>query len=85
MKKIILLTQNQCPKCLVLENYLKHELHDVYEDHIEIVKREAEPKRFMFLARNHGIMATPALISGDDVLLMPDSSNTKEFLEKHTQ
>ena len=84
MTKILLLTQNQCPKCLVLETYLKHELHDIYLDQIEVIHREKEPKRFMALARCHGIMATPALISGDDVLRMPDASNTKDFLESHT-
>lgn len=83
MKRIILLTQDSCPKCVVLEHYLVHGLNNRYETSIDIIKRESNPKMFMNYARRLGIMATPALIVDGDVLTNPDSSNTLAFLEKH--
>lgn len=83
MKKILILSQDSCPKCVVLDQYLKQGLNNQFEDDIEYVTREQDGKLFMSLARHHGIMATPALIIGQDVLLTPDPSNTLAFLEKH--
>lgn len=82
-KKIIMLSQAQCPKCVVLDHYLSHGLNNKYEAQIEVVTRENDPKRFMALARQKGILATPALIAETEVLLNPDATNTLAFLEKH--
>lgn len=84
MNKIILLSQNNCPKCVVLDQYLHLGLNDRFKDQIEIVSREKDAKRFMQLARHNGIMATPALICKDGVLANPTPENTLEFLEQHS-
>lgn len=82
-KKIIMLTQNNCPKCVVLDTYFKEGLKGRFDDAITVVHRDQQSKEFMRLVRSHGIMATPALISGDDVLHHPSKDNVVEFLEKH--
>lgn len=76
MSKIILLTQEVCPKCHVLKQFLGGRDYDE-------VKREDDPKRFMALARKHGIMATPALIAGDSVLMDTKKELVDDFFEKH--
>lgn len=78
MKKIKMLTQDNCPKCITLKLFL--EINE-YIDDIEIVKREDNPKLFMALARKHGIMATPALIAGEMVLRDTSSANVSVFLK----
>lgn len=85
MSKIIMLTQDNCPKCVALKGFLEMGLRNKYENEIEIVKREEQPKRFMDLALNHGIMATPALIANEDVLLDTSPSKVGPFLEKHVK
>lgn len=83
MKKIQILTQDACPKCVVLEHYFMHGLNDQFKNDIEYIKRENQNKQFMALARRYGIMATPALIIDGDVLHHPDANNTLAFLQKH--
>lgn len=82
---MIMLSQKNCPKCRVLEEYLKMGLNDRYVNDIEVVMREDDEKRFMKYARKHGIMATPALIAGDYVLHSPSNEDTLKFLEKLIQ
>lgn len=83
MNKIIMLTQNNCPKCVVLEEYLKNGLDNKYEEYIERISKEKRSKDFMALARRNGIMATPALIIGESVLINPNSENVLGFLKEH--
>ena len=83
MKKIIMLTQDNCGKCIVLDEYLKNGLNDQYKDIIKVVHMGQDPKLFMSLARTHGVMATPALIAGDHALLDPNPSNTQDFIEEN--
>lgn len=85
MKKVIMLTQDNCPKCVGLKGFLEMGLKNKYEDSIEVVKKEDNPKRFMDLALSNGIMATPALIAEGDVLLDTTPSKVAPFLEKHVK
>ena len=82
---MIMLSQKNCPKCRVLEEYLKMCLKDRYVNDIEVVMREDNEKSFMNYARKYGIMATPALIAGDNVLHSPSNEDALDFLEKHIQ
>ncbi|WP_331836837.1 glutaredoxin [Erysipelothrix piscisicarius] len=78
----MMLTQDNCPKCMALKNYLELGLRNKYAEHIEVVKREENPERFKSIALDHGIMATPALIGGDEVLLDTNPSKVNAFFEK---
>lgn len=83
MKKVKMLTQDNCPKCVALKSFLEMGLRNKYADNIEVVKREEKNEEFMDLVKKHDIMATPALVIGDDVLLDTSPSKVSEFLEKH--
>lgn len=83
MKKVIMLTQDNCPKCVALKSFLELGLKNQYVDNIEIVKREENPKRFMELALNNDIMATPALIAENEVLLDTTPSKVTPFLQRN--
>lgn len=85
MSKIIMLTQDNCPKCVGLKSFLELGLKNKYSDSIEIVKKEDNPKRFMDIALENGIMATPALIAKDEVLVDTTPSKVMPFLEKHSE
>lgn len=85
MSKVIMLTQERCPKCVALKSFLELGLRNKYADHIEIVKREEEPERFMEYVKAHDIMATPVLISKEDVLIDTNPSKVTSFLEKAIQ
>lgn len=76
MKKIQMLTQDNCAKCIVLEKYLERSR---YFDLVEVVDRGKSPKEFMALVRKHQIMATPALIYGEEVLRDTSEEKVKEF------
>lgn len=80
MKKIQMLTQDNCPKCIILDQFLENGLNDEYKDQIEVIHRSNDEKLFMSLARKHGIMATPALICGDEVLVDTSEAKVKDFL-----
>lgn len=83
MSKVIMLTQDNCPKCVGLKGFLEMGLKNKYENDIEVVKKENDPKRFMDLALSNGIMATPALIADGEVLVDTTPSKVTPFLEKH--
>lgn len=80
---IKILSQQVCPKCDQLFQYLKFGLQDKYKDQIEIIKKEDKPEQFNQLVHQHQIMATPAIIIGDEVLKDCTPLNTANFLKKH--
>ncbi|MDE8256258.1 glutaredoxin family protein [Erysipelothrix rhusiopathiae] len=82
MTKIMMLTQDNCPKCMALKNYLELGLRNKYAEHIEVVKREDDPERFKSIALEYGIMATPVLIGGGEVLVDTNPSKVNAFFEK---
>lgn len=77
-----MLTQDNCPKCMALKNYLELGLRNKYAEHIEVVKREDDPERFKSIALEYGIMATPVLIGGGEVLVDTNPSKVNAFFEK---
>ena len=83
MKKILILTQDHCPKCVVLEQFLRVGLKNEYIENIEYVKREDNESLFMKLVRKHGIQSTPALVCGDELLVNTEPSKVIEFIEKN--
>lgn len=83
MKKIQMLTQDHCPKCIALEQFLVFGLKDQYKENIEIVKREDNEALFMKIVKKHGIQSTPALVCGDAVLLNTEPSNVTDFMNQH--
>lgn len=83
--KIKLLTQNNCPKCMALELFLEKGLRNKYKDHIEIIHKSENEDKFMQEVEEHGIMATPALIAKDDVLVDTSPSKVSEFLKKNVE
>ena len=83
MKKIQILTQDHCPKCSVLEQFLSVGLKNKYKENIEYVKREDNETLFMKLVRKHGIQSTPALVCGEELLVNTEPSKVIEFIEKN--
>ncbi len=80
---IKILSQKNCAKCILLEEILNNYLKGEYNKNIEYISREDNYHEFMKLARNHGIMATPALIAGDFVLMDIKQSKVEAFLKEH--
>ncbi len=80
---IKILSQQVCPKCDQLFQYLKFGLQDKYKDQIEIIKKEDNPEAFQAYVVKHQIMATPAIIIGEEVLKDCTPLNTANFLKKH--
>lgn len=79
-----MLTQDNCPQCIALKNYLDLGLRGSYNEHIEIVKREDNPDYFMELVEKHDIMGTPALIADNgEVLRDCTVSAVKPFLDQN--
>ncbi|CAM3601125.1 glutaredoxin [Erysipelothrix urinaevulpis] len=81
--KIKMLTQDNCPKCIVLDEFLDKGLGNEYKDSIEVIHRKKNEKEFVTLVRKHRIMSTPVLIAGDNVLRDTSAENVVEFLKKH--
>ncbi|URQ77634.1 glutaredoxin [Erysipelothrix rhusiopathiae] len=67
---------------MALKNYLELGLRNKYAEHIEVVKREDDPERFKSIALEYGIMATPVLIGGGEVLVDTNPSKVNAFFEK---
>lgn len=82
---IKMLTQDNCPKCVALKNFLELGLRNQYNDKIEIVKREEQPDLFMELVRAHDLMATPVLIADAEVLVDTAPSKVTQFLQTHAK
>ena len=80
MSKVQLLTQDRCPKCVALKNFLEKGLRNKYSDDVVEVKREIDRQEFMALVEKHGIMATPVLIYEDQVLVDTTPSKVTDFL-----
>ena len=83
--KIKMLTQDNCPKCIILEQFLEKGLRNKYKDDIQIIHRSVNEELFMQEVEEHGIMATPALIADGDVLVDTSPSKVSEFLKKHSE
>ena len=83
MKKIQILTQDNCPKCIALDQFLTFGLKNRYQDKIEMVKREDNEALFMKIVKKHGIQSTPALVYGDAVLVNGEPSKVVDFIEKN--
>lgn len=83
MEKVKFLTQDNCPKCVSLKQFLELGLRDKYVEHIEYIKKEENEKEFFALVRKYKLMSTPILIYGDDVLLNPTPTTVSAFLEKY--
>ncbi len=81
MSKIKLLTQDNCPKCVQLQQFLEYGLRNQYVDNIEVIKKEEKKKEFFQLVKEHGLMSTPVLIYEDQVLVNMKPSSVSEFLK----
>lgn len=80
--KVTMLTQNNCPKCTALKQFLTLGLRNKYADDIEVLNREDDEERFMSLVKKHNIMSTPVLIHEDEVLVDTAPSKVSDFLAK---
>ncbi len=81
MDKVILLSKDNCPKCVSLKKFLDLALKNKYENIIEIVHREENLTKFNELVSKYNIMATPVLIFNDEVLFDTVPLKVTEFLE----
>ncbi len=80
---IYLLTQNDCPQCESIKQFLKHGLAGKYDGAIEIVNRQEDEDRFMSMVSEHSVRTTPCLIAGEDLLRQPTIGNIEEFIKSH--
>lgn len=80
---ITILSQEVCPRCVQLYQYLKFAKQDKYKDQIKIIKKEDAPAEFQELAAKFQIMATPAMIVGENVLKDCTPSNVDTFLKQY--
>lgn len=81
---IYLLTQDNCPKCNVIKQFIDKGLSDVEKAKIQIVHRQSDEKLFMELVTKHNIMSTPVLVGDDGCVLVDASiSNVRDFVLSH--
>lgn len=80
-----MLTQDNCPKCMALEQFLEKGLRNKYKNDIQIIHRSENEDLFMQEVQEHGIMATPALIANGDVLVDTTPSKVSEFLKENIE
>ncbi len=80
---IKILSQQVCPKCDQLFQYLKFGLQNKYADKIEIIKKEDNLTEFMALVSEYEIMATPAIIVNGKVLKDCTPLNVAKFLSEN--
>lgn len=64
---------------------MEYGLGNEYEDHIVLIHKEDNPKRYEELVSKHNIASVPALICMDDVLVGFSPSATQDFLESHVK
>jgi glutaredoxin-like protein NrdH len=83
MNKAFLLTKDNCPQCVQLKMFLKMALRNQYEGQLELVHLETQPAVFADLVKKHKILATPAIIYGDEVLRGFEPQPVVNFLVKH--
>jgi hypothetical protein len=83
MAKAFLLTKDNCPQCVQLKMFLKMALRNQYEHELELVHLESSPDLFKDLVSKHKILATPAMIYGDDVLRGFEPQPVVNFLVKY--
>lgn len=80
---IYLLTQDGCPKCDAIKQFITKALGNSYLEKIKIVHRTENEELFRQLVKDNNIMSTPVLIADNDILLNPTISNVKEFIDKN--
>lgn len=81
---IYLLTQDNCPKCNVIKQFIDKGLSESERAKIQIVHRQSDEKLFMELVTKYQIMSTPVLIGDDGCVLFDASiSNVKDFVLSH--
>lgn len=80
---VVMLTKENCPRCVNLKNYLKMGLRDKYVNDIKIVKLEEDEENFMSYVKKHNLTQMPVLIADNDVLLDISPSKVSAFLKKH--
>jgi glutaredoxin len=83
MAQAIILTKDQCPNCQNLKMFLKMALRDQYKDNLREVHQTHQAEEFASLVKTHTIMATPAIILGNEVIRGFEPQPVVNFLVKH--
>lgn len=86
--KLIILTQETCPRCDTLKMFLKAAMKDVYKNDITYVKKEDDEFLFNQYVKSTGTTQTPTLVFEEDskvveVLQGFNPAKTKKALETH--
>lgn len=74
--ELIILSQQTCPKCVGLKNYLKQGLDLDYKE----IMLEENPEKFRELVAKFGVRTTPVLIKGEEFLIDCSPSKVNDFL-----
>lgn len=83
MEKVIILTKDNCPKCIALKMYLEKGLRDKYANNIEYIKLEENKDSFYEYVEKFNLMATPVMIKGEAVLENTSPGLVSDFLVKN--
>ena len=80
MNKVIMLTKDNCPKCMALKMFLQMGLKDKYKEDIEIIHKESNEELFEEYVNKYEISSVPVLIKGDFTLTNTTPSYVTQFL-----
>lgn len=81
---IYLLTQDNCPKCNIIKQFIDKGLSVEEKEKIQIIHRQNDEVKFMELVKKYNIMSTPVLVSDDGCVLIDASiSNVRDFVLSH--
>ena len=83
MAKIQILTQDNCPKCNTLKQYITHGIGEPYTSEIEWIHKQKKPEKYHALVDKYNIMGTPAIIIGDQVLRNTTPLQVSSFLRDY--
>jgi hypothetical protein len=83
MQKVYVLTQDQCPNCHALHQFLQLALKDKYAPHIIKVHKSIDEALYRELVSMYNIKETPSLIYQDEIIQGFKPQITLDLFQKH--
>lgn len=80
--KVIMISKDNCPKCLNLINFITYALDDDDKKKISLVKKEDNIDLYNEYVDKYDLSSVPVLIYNDEVLYNTEPSKVIEFLSK---
>lgn len=82
--KLLILTKEDCPQCMILKNFLEYGLGGKYDDSIKFIKKEEDTDSYMLYVEKYSVSSLPAVINDSDGKMVSgtDFVNVQEMLKE---